>query len=78
MGKKTTHRILELLFGIPLLLLGGSFILGDIEGYLWVHADADHRRMMAFGTPIGILPFLIGCWLVSVSAFRMFRRNPRR
>jgi hypothetical protein len=69
-----TYRILELLFGVPLLLFGGYLIYYDISGYLWVMADPEHRRMFFFVTLIGILPFLIGAWLVSASVRRMIRR----
>ena len=59
------HRMLELLVGVPLLLFGGMFIFSDIQGYMWIQADPEHRRSLfgPVGTMIGILPFIAGCWL---------------
>ncbi len=72
---KGWHRIIELLLGVPLLLFGGSLIYADISAYRWVQADPEHRRQMFFGTPVGILPFLIGAWLVSMALIRMIRQK---
>jgi hypothetical protein len=73
---KAIHRALELLFGIPLLLFGGNLIYFDIAAYFWVQEDPAHRRSLFFGTPLGIIPFLVGCWLVSAAVVRMLR--PKR
>ena len=71
---KVAHRVLELLFGIPLLLFGGYLIYCDISVYLWIAEDREHRHTLFYAWPIAILPFLIGCRLVSASVVLMFQR----
>ena len=76
MAKQAIHRILELLVGLPLLVLGGTGIAADVRGYLWIQQDPSHRwGFVGPGTMLGFLPFAAGCWLVSRAIIRMRPRG---
>ncbi|MGQ0633237.1 MAG: hypothetical protein ACT4QC_01395 [Planctomycetaceae bacterium] len=62
------------LFGVPLLLLGGVTICSDVASYFWVQAGPHHRRAM-YLSPIGIVPFLVGFWLVGAAIFRIVKMD---
>lgn len=77
MTKRTVHRILELSAGVPLLLFGGMGIVTDVGTYRWIQEDPEHRwGFVGLGTMIGILPFLMGCWLVIMAVKRSWFGNP--
>jgi hypothetical protein len=76
MAKRAIHRVLELAIGIPVLLFGGGGIIADIRAYMWVQEDPEHRwGFVGVGTTIGLLPFLAGCWLVSMAVIRTWSRT---
>ena len=73
------HRILELSVGAPLFVLGGWGILADVMAYMWILEDPEHGRgFVGVGTMIGILPFIMGCWLVIMAVKRSCSQSPAK